>query len=589
MKMKLIMFLKVFYCLIICSSIVRALDEQSVKKGNATIFNIAKSDEDEPKTNIISIPNEHRAGENVSKNPLLKISFPNTEILKVENVATTDMWSLTMKDSPLLNISVTNIGSDTTKHTLHWLTGPDEKGNNNREVCFLYDQDKASWYNTYQSIDPKWPMNTKHAMAKYPFNSVFNWNWNDATDEFCCKLEHMFVNTNGFGVILDETCPWFIRRDKAGLLCFSVNDTYPYSTAFGGKKDSSLDIQLHIFSDKNIRTVTDYIVHTSGLIPKPTEIPDEREFRYPSWMTSSQKGQLNQTGLLAFANQIVKNGFSNKSGIIVDSKWESVQGDFKFNTHLYANAADMLQKLNKLGFSVKLQINGQYNSDSEIAKRHFIKDSQSGKPFLHFIDFSNPESSNYYRLQLELLMANNYINSFLVNLAWPLANFNVTDATVQKQQALLLTKYLETVNFKSSTSDSFFAYKTQHLKTWLQMYENNKNLTEMLSEFVSVVLPLSIGGYSFISPYMIGGPNQNSKPSEEVYIRWVQAAAFMPTMVFYHAPWEISDNAVKITHKMLFLREQIIPVLLKFAKKRITDGQPLIRPMVKLILIYFLI
>jgi len=49
----------------------------------------------------------------------------------------------------------------------------------------------------------------------------------------------------------------------------------------------------------------------------------------------------------------------------------------------------------------------------------------------------------------------------------------------------------------------------------------------------------------FVLPDMIGGNAYVFKPSGELYIRWMQANAFMPSVQFSIVPWEYNAEVVK--------------------------------------------
>ena len=49
-------------------------------------------------------------------------------------------------------------------------------------------------------------------------------------------------------------------------------------------------------------------------------------------------------------------------------------------------------------------------------------------------------------------------------------------------------------------------------------------------------------GYPFVLPDMIGGNAYGGLPSEELFVRWTQANAFMPTLQFSLLPWQFGDT-----------------------------------------------
>lgn len=55
---------------------------------------------------------------------------------------------------------------------------------------------------------------------------------------------------------------------------------------------------------------------------------------------------------------------------------------------------------------------------------------------------------------------------------------------------------------------------------------------------------MNINGYPFVLPDMIGGNVYGSdKVSKELFIRWLEANVFMPSVQFSVVPWDF-DNEV---------------------------------------------
>jgi alpha-glucosidase (family GH31 glycosyl hydrolase) len=59
-------------------------------------------------------------------------------------------------------------------------------------------------------------------------------------------------------------------------------------------------------------------------------------------------------------------------------------------------------------------------------------------------------------------------------------------------------------------------------------------------------------GYPFVLPDMIGGNGYNNiRPDEEIFVRWLQANVFMPSLQFSYVPWDYSDGSVDVSKKNL--------------------------------------
>lgn len=53
---------------------------------------------------------------------------------------------------------------------------------------------------------------------------------------------------------------------------------------------------------------------------------------------------------------------------------------------------------------------------------------------------------------------------------------------------------------------------------------------------------MSLVGYPFILPDMIGGNAYGETPSKELFIRWAQANALLPAMQFSLLPWDYDQE-----------------------------------------------
>lgn len=102
---------------------------------------------------------------------------------------------------------------------------------------------------------------------------------------------------------------------------------------------------------------------------------------------------------------------------------------------------------------------------------------------------------------------------------------------------------------------------------------------QQLKEVVADSLSVSIAGYSFIIPYSAGGFYSGFAPSDEEFIRMVQAITLMPAMSFTRRPWRFSEKTVGLTKACLALHGEHVPTIVELAKRRLSTGAPIIRPL----------
>ncbi|NXT03972.1 MYORG glycosidase, partial [Prunella fulvescens] len=68
-------------------------------------------------------------------------------------------------------------------------------------------------------------------------------------------------------------------------------------------------------------------------------------------------------------------------------------------------------------------------------------------------------------------------------------------------------------------------------------------------------------------------------PNRELYVRWLELSAFMPSMQFSIPPWLYDKEVVEIAQKFTQLHESLVaPLLLELAGEVTDTGDPIIRP-----------
>jgi alpha-glucosidase (family GH31 glycosyl hydrolase) len=68
-------------------------------------------------------------------------------------------------------------------------------------------------------------------------------------------------------------------------------------------------------------------------------------------------------------------------------------------------------------------------------------------------------------------------------------------------------------------------------------------------------------------------------PDYELYIRWAQVSAFLPSMQFSISPWQYNQTCEEICKKLLIIHTNLVyPKLVKYADLAVETGEPIIRP-----------
>ena len=115
------------------------------------------------------------------------------------------------------------------------------------------------------------------------------------------------------------------------------------------------------------------------------------------------------------------------------------------------------------------------------------------------------------------------------------------------QPVAFTTRYVEAASRMGNGVEVRVGRSTQQYPIFVRMLDKDSvwGYNNGLKTLVTTLLQTSISGYPFVLPDMIGGNAYGSFPSRELYIRWMQANVFMPSMQFSIVPWEYDEEVVQ--------------------------------------------
>lgn len=85
-------------------------------------------------------------------------------------------------------------------------------------------------------------------------------------------------------------------------------------------------------------------------------------------------------------------------------------------------------------------------------------------------------------------------------------------------------------------------------------------------------------GYPYVLPDMIGGNGYNHKPNKELFIRWLQANVFMPSLQFSYVPWDYDNETIEISRNYANLHDSITGFIVDQMNTTIRTGEPVNLP-----------
>lgn len=449
------------------------------------------------------------------------------------------------------------------------------RGQSSRD-CFDIETD-VSWYGgPQQKTQQYWPVNNQR-YTEYSYITK------EADSN--AIAERYWLNSKGVFVYVDPEVPLWITQ-SAKSLCFSANKKTPYNT----------DIIPFTFAYRIGVASDPREAHRSairrGFITHPKATPDVSMTREPIWSTwAKYKTRINTAVVEAFAAEIVANfGADHSSQFEIDDKWETCYGSLTVNANRFASLRDTVTKLKAAdpagyGFSrVTMWIHPFINKDcdtyAEAKEKGYLVMNATGSTDTEwwqsetgqagYIDFTNPEAANWFLDRLIKLQQETGLDSFKFDAgesSWAPENpqlYGLRDLNPN----ILTTRYIETVTHKyleraeaamgtdyKNLVEVRSGFRNQDIPVFMRMIDKDTEFdyNNGLPSLVTTLLQLNMAGYPFVLPDMVGGNGYNlqegEKVSGELFLRWLQANVFMPSIQFSYVPWDVETvSGVSLHH-----------------------------------------
>ena len=446
------------------------------------------------------------------------------------------------------------------------------------------------WYGPINTTLTQWPL------SKDKFSFKVNKARHYDSGTFSTAVEYYWISSNGHAIIVDSNYP----------LEINWNWERPNSFCIKGKKDgdfyyekaSALN-QLHytVCNGKNIVETHKFI--RNKFYPAVSSLPDKSFIEYPHWSTvwDSDDFVLNQTVVKNVAKEIIENNL-NCSSIEIDGKWEEKFGDLAFNEKTFDNLTDLVSRVRKSGCDLALNIYPFFNFQSNyfkegLNKHYFVKDVGDAVPALlrwqygvgAMLDVSNPEARDWYTSKIRKLSSKLDIETFRLaygTLAWvphkPVFNQPDTSPNQVKQMFSSMVSGLGNVIIQS-TSQSQHVSKLLGIPSHVVVSEKRKCIRNIIPD----VLNLGLMGYPFVMSdgfsLELKFKDDEFKPNRDLFIRWMQLSACMPSMRYTIKPWTYDQEVVEAARNLTdFHSKHVVSSIFK-VKDNILAGDPIIKPL----------
>ncbi|XP_043670069.1 myogenesis-regulating glycosidase isoform X2 [Vespula pensylvanica] len=408
--------------------------------------------------------------------------------------------------------------------------------------------------------------------------------------------ERYWLSGKGTYIYVDLKDPLFLDQNNYmdKYICLVAKNKGPYRH----RESITLNYEIGVF--RNPRVAHEYVVNNH--LGKPTGHPNERMIKHPIWSTWARyKANISEFPIRDFALEIIQHGFNN-SQLEVDDNWETCYGSAEFDRSKFPFPIRLTDILHYRGFRVTLWIHPFINKNCEPAystalKNSYFVKSTTGKVDMQWwqgteaatIDFTNPEAVKWWVARLKVLEEYG-IDSFKFDAgetSW-LPQISSLNSSLDIQPGIFTKDYVTTLakNFDDNI-EVRVGWRSQELPIFVRMIDKDSTWTwnNGLPTLITTLLQMNLNGYVYVLPDMIGGNgylngalNGTVYPPKELFIRWLQANVFMPSLQYSFVPWDFDNETVAICKTYTDLHAAITPLILDRMNESIRTGAPLNPP-----------
>ncbi|KAJ4441065.1 hypothetical protein ANN_10915 [Periplaneta americana] len=406
-------------------------------------------------------------------------------------------------------------------------------------------------------------------------------------------VEPYWLTSSGSAIFVPPDVPLFISQNDSHL-CLTSMIQPPYLP------DDTEKVSLKFYLCSGSDPVATHMHATQSFLPRPRDIPDERMFRHPIWSTWARYKRLINTFIVTnFAQQIVNYGFNN-SQLEIDDNWETCYGSAEFFNATFSDPKSLVQSLKQKGFRVTLWTHPFINifcpAHAVAIQNRYLAMTPDMKRTLTMwwdglggvLNFTNADAVTWWTGRLKNLSMRYGIDAFKYDAGEaaylpgaPLVGR--LNAPVRLQPNVFTTRYVQTVANVSTTrlAEVRVVHRNQGEPIFVRMSDKSStwSIENGLKALVTTLLAMNMVGYSFVMPDMVGGNGYSNQPTKELFIRWLQANTFMPTIQFSYVPWDYDTETVEIAKKFTSLHYQYSDTILELAKKKVADSTPINLPL----------
>jgi alpha-D-xyloside xylohydrolase len=412
------------------------------------------------------------------------------------------------------------------------------------------------------------------------------WNRDGGTSsEQAYKNIPFYVTSGGYGVFTEH--PELVSYEVGS----EVNTRVQFSVA--GSR-----LRYHVIAGP---TPKDVLRRYTGLTGRPARLP---AWSYGLWLSTSFTTDYDEATVASFVDGMSERGLP-LSVFHFDCFWmRSYQWcDFTWDPRTFPDPAGMLSRLKARGLRICVWINPYIAQRSHLfdegAAAGYLLRTTSGDVWqtdqwqagMGLVDFTNPEAVTWYQSKLRMLLDQG-VDAFKTDFGERIPSEGVSwsdgsePERMHNYYAHLYNKAVhdllvtergegEAVLFARSAT----AGGQQYPVHWGGDCDST---FASMAESLRGGLSLAMSGFGYWS-HDIGG--FEGTPDPGVFKRWLpfgllSSHSRLHGSASYRVPWAFDEEAVDITRRFTRLKLSLMPYIGRLAEEAVSDGVPLMRPMV---------
>lgn len=447
------------------------------------------------------------------------------------------------------------------------------------------------WYGQGERVVQTWPLDRLPVIADplMPFDHGSDGTLNITTP--------LWFNASGAALLVEEgpgDLAATLGRGNDDLLRIVVRaPEVPFGAEFDAPVERGpLRLAINVLLGATVPEVFDLALRFLG---HPTSAPPEDLFERPIWTTWAQyKMGVDQAQVLQFAEAIVDHGYP-RSVMEIDDRWQSVYGACEFDPVKFPDPGGMVEQLHQQGFRVTLWMPPFFAPDSapfaEAAEQGFlVRHPLTDAPYLvrwwqgygGLLDVTNQAALDWWLAGLQRLQTTYGVDGFKFDAGE--GNFLPADArtALPMNRRSYADRYVQWIAEHFAWTEVRAGWRSQRYGLLFREWDkwSRWGLDNGLHSVLTQALALSLIGYPFILPDMIGGNAYGGeRPDRELLIRWTQLTALLPAMQFSIPPWLYDDETTAICRRYAGLHSDLAPYIQALISQTLRDGTPIVRPL----------